>query len=112
MTTYRAIHGNNPPPEGQPVMVRCPKHGDLPEGYAVIRKRRVRLLMDATGEELTRPADLWTEAPVLPQCWGQAKPGVGTKSFFQSHYAGPECADVQGCCELIAEQIIPPKPNS
>ena len=74
MTTYRAIHGNNPLPEDHPVMRRCPKHGDLPEGYAVIRKRGVRLLMDATGEELTRPADLWTEAPVLPQCRCQAKP--------------------------------------
>ena len=74
MTTYRSIHGDNPPPEDKPVMVRCPEHGDMPEGYAVVRRRGVRLLMDVTGEELTRPADLWTEAPVLPQCRYQAKP--------------------------------------
>ncbi len=74
MTTWRSIDGNNAPPEGQPVMVRCPQQDDRQEAYAVVRRKGLLLLLDATGEELTRRADLWTEAPVVPQGRYQAKP--------------------------------------
>ena len=69
MTTWRSIDGNNAPPEGQPVLVRCPQQDDRQEAYAVVRRKGLLLLLDATGEKLTRRADLWTEAPVVPQ-WG------------------------------------------
>ena len=69
MTTWRSIDGNNAPPEGQPVLVRCPQQDDRQEAYAVVRRKGLWLLLDLTGEKLTRRADLWTEAPVVPQ-WG------------------------------------------
>jgi hypothetical protein len=63
---YRAIHGNEPPPDDKPIIVRCPEEKGLTEAYAVVRKKGVRFLLDVTGQELTRRADLWTEhRPIL-----------------------------------------------